>query len=226
MTELVLAICLLGLITFAVMIIWRALHTSKTLLLTILPIFILTMIGTYWYFGGWSLFIGYNKKQLHEQQTQALLAKFKNPLDLAQKLQQQLNDTPASARGWYLLGRLYMSQNDLHKAQRAFAQAMHLKPKNVIYTVSYLQSNWELNGQKFSTPMRAKLNDLLRHHSSRTNDVLALLALDCYTNRRYQQAINIWQKLLQKLPPNSATALGLHKAIAKARIMLHMDKIS
>jgi len=48
---------------------------------------------------------------------------------LITELQTHLQADPNSSKGWYLLGKLYLSQNRIHEANAAFAKAQALEKK-------------------------------------------------------------------------------------------------
>ena len=211
MNELILGISLFCLITLGFVIVYHATKQSLLVWLTLLPCFILTATGLYWYYGGWS--------SLKSLNTQRLLSQFKTPLAVAQQLKQQLDNTPASAHGWYLLGRVYMSQNHWRQASAAFTKAAHLQPNTALYQVSCLQATLELTNWQFSKKIHNSLQDIITAHPDQP-EALALLAMDYYKKQHYKQAIIIWQKLLKKVPSNSETALTLHQAMVAAQNML------
>lgn len=78
--------------------------------LRVLPVFIALILIGYWQWGGFTAWQAYRNQQLKQQQAEALLKTFKTPAELAAKLRAQLDDSPASARGWFLLGKLLASQ--------------------------------------------------------------------------------------------------------------------
>ena len=99
-------------------------------------VFLLFVVALYWHWGGWFAWQQEKTKQARAEQVQALIKQFKTPEALIQKLKQQLSDAPESARGWYLLGRLYSSQNDWKSARLAFQHATRLKPHQQRYQMN------------------------------------------------------------------------------------------
>lgn len=96
------------------------------------------------------------------QDVKKVLATIKDPKDLITRLRQRLDNTPASSRGWYLLGRLYLSQNELQQAKTSFKKAITLNPENDTARVSYVQVLLLLNHQQFNDDMTAQLHLLLK----------------------------------------------------------------
>jgi cytochrome c-type biogenesis protein CcmH/NrfG len=145
-----------------------------------------------------------------------MLATIKKPEDLINKLKAKLDDTPHSAKGLYLLGRLYMSQNQIQPAVEAFAKAYHFKPDNEQFAVNYAQSLWELNKKQFSAESRGILTKLLDKNPNQP-DALAMLAMDAYMHHANKVAISYWERLLKLVPSQSKEAEILRKAIVKAQ---------
>ncbi len=67
------------------------------------------------------------------------LKQFKTPEQVIEKMREHLEKDPNSAKGWYLLGRLYVSTNKLESAVSAFKKASMLEPDNLLYQTQYSQ---------------------------------------------------------------------------------------
>lgn len=188
-----------------------------SILLT-LAIFIATSTA-YYFWGGflqWQNYINASKSQALAQQ---ILRSIKSPQELIDKLRAQLDDSPKSAKGWYLLGRLYTSQNRPEEAYTAFAKAYGFKPQDEAFAVNYAYSLWQKNNQQFNSELIAIFKDLLLKNPKQP-DALAMLAMHAYLNHNYEKAIHYWQRLLLLAPAQSEEALAIRKAIAKAQEQL------
>ena len=190
---------------------------KKNVLVVVLPLlFSLFVVGLYGKWGSWFSWRQFQDNQHKTERLKAVLKQFKSPELLIQKLQQQLDETPGSARGWYLLGRLYSSQNHWAEARDAFKKAIQFAPHQQRYQMNYVYALWELNNHKFDLEIRQSLQTLLQKNAKQP-DALAMLAMDAYQQKRYQQAITYWQVLLTLAPSDSDAAMALRKAIAKAQ---------
>jgi cytochrome c-type biogenesis protein CcmH len=167
-------------------------------------------------FDRWHAFV---QKQKSYDDVQRMLQSAESTQALIDKLKLRLDKTPASAHGWYLVGKLYVHQKDMSRAKEAFEQAHQLSPDDDEITVYYAQSVWDLNHQQFDKPTRTLLRALLKKHPTQP-DALAMLAMDAYQQRHYKAAINYWERLLSKVPPQSVEAKAIQKAIATANQQL------
>ncbi len=177
----------------------------------------------YFYWGGFSLYDAEVQKQESQKQAKTILATVKSPQALIAQLRAKLDDTPQSAKGWFLLGRLYLSQQNEQLAFEAFAKAAHFAPQNEEYVVHYAHSLWQLNKQQFNPQLITIFTDLLQRNPNQP-DALAMLAMNAYKEHLYEQAIDYWQRLLQQMPAQSKEAVAIQQAIAKAQEQMNIKK--
>lgn len=193
---------------------WRK---SRAVILGAAPVMIVLTGLAYWHWGAGLEWTHYLQEGIRQQRAQSLMKTMHDdPAELIAKLKATVEKQPASARGWYLLGRLYVSQNQWQQANDAFATAHQLQPNDEQITVNYAQNLWQLNNQQFDGTIRTLLNDVLKHNASQP-DALAMLAMDAYACHEYQRAIDYWQALLKQVSPQSEEAMAIRKAIAKAQ---------
>lgn len=179
------------------------------------PLFFSVVAFGYWRWGAWPDWNRYIHQEARQKQVQALLQSIKNPEDLIQRLKKRVEAEPNRAQGWYLLGRLYASQHQWESARDAYFKAHQLKPAEARITVNYAQSLWELHHQTFDNEIRQLLGMVLKKNENQP-DALAMLAMDAFLGHAYQQAIDYWQRLLTVIPPQSADAAAIRKAIVRA----------
>ncbi len=177
-------------------------------------IFLLAFTGYFYWgsFGGWQEYVKHLKTQ---EQAKKMLASVKSPHELIDKLRAKLDDNPKSAKGWYLLGRLYSSQNDKQSAVNAFAKAYQFYPDDEQYAVNYAHSLWVLNNQQFTEQITEIFSRLLKNNPNQP-DALAMLAMDAFVSHAYEDAVSYWQRLLKLAPEQSEEAQAIRKAIVKA----------
>lgn len=191
-------------------------------LLLVTVIFALVSTG-YYYWGGfleWQKYVQQNKSQVLAQE---MLKSIKSPQELIDKLKAKLDDRPESAKGWYLLGRLYTRQNDNKQASEAFAKAYRFKPEDEQFAVNYAHSLWLLNQEQFNPEIVNIFDNLLKTNPNQP-DALAMLAMNAFLSHAYEDAIDYWQRLLKLAPEQSQEALAIRKAIAKAQAHVNLGR--
>lgn len=185
----------------------------------LIPILIGLVGLSYWRWGAFQEWSAYLQEAEKQHRAQEMLKSIHDPAELITQLNDRLHEHPESARGWYLLGRLYASQTSWRQACDAYAKAHALEPDNTQITVNYAQSLWQQNQQKINPTIYALLKTVLDTNAD-DPDALAMLALDAFKRKDYQTAIDYWQHLLKLAPPQSDDAQAIRKAIAKAQQML------
>lgn len=178
-------------------------------------LFVFAFTG-YYYWGGFAAWQQSIRQQKSNELAQKMLKSIKNPQELIDKLKAKLDDTPNSAKGWFLLGRLYSNQNDNSNALIAFAKAFQFKPENEEFATNYAHSLWLNNNQQFTPKIREIFNQLLIKNPKQA-DALSMLAMDAFVSHAYSDAISYWQRLLVLAPEQSEEARAIRKAIAKAQ---------
>ena len=207
---------LISVATFAAVLFIYPLKPGKWKSILLIPVMCTLMAGAYYQWGGFALWQNYLQKNESQKQAKQMLRSIKSPQELIGKLKAKLDNRPKSAKGWYLLGRLYSAQNDNEQASEAFAKAYQLAPDNEQYAVNYAHGLWQLNNRQFSASIIELFHKLLGKNPKQP-DALAMLAMNAYLNHDYHEAISYWQRLLQLVPPQSDEALAIRKAIAKAQ---------
>jgi len=151
----------------------------------------------------------------HDKITQQLLDELQTPTAVIARLQQQLQKTPNSAEGWYLLGRLYFSMRQYHAATASFARAYGLKKQDDAIAIQYAEALFFANQKQVTSQIDQLLQQVLHHHAN-NESAINLLALIAYQQQHYQQAIHYWEQLLPLHSPRSEDGQALLGAIADA----------
>jgi len=152
----------------------------------------------------------------HAVEIKQLRTELKDPEQVAEKLKEHLASDKNSAKGWYLLGRLYRSMGKHKEAADAFLSACKIKPRDVDLKMEYIEALYFSQKQNFDKKSENIVKSILREDPENER-AISLLAMDAYLHDRHEQAIKYWEQLLQKYPPESQTAKDLLEAISKAR---------
>ena len=178
------------------------------------------MAGLLWlayaHWGAFDKWVHYTQQQQKQGQVRAMLASAGGTDALIQQIKTRLDNTPASAHGWYLIGKLYLSQQKTIKAKKAFAVAHRLDPEDEAIILHYAQAVWDSNSQSFDKDTRGLLKAILKKNPNQP-DALAMLALDAFRRKHHEQAIAYWERLLTHVAPQSEEAAAIRQAIATAR---------
>lgn len=166
----------------------------------------------YGYWGSWQAQTAFVQRNERQHAAETLLRTIKSPDVLVEKLQQHLTAHPRSARGWYLLGRLYASQHLWEKSYQAFATAYELNSHDALISVNYAQSLFAKQNPADDELARKILKTTLLEHPQQ-GDVLMLLAMDAQRRQAPQEALMYWRKLLLLVPESSPEADSIRKAI-------------
>lgn len=207
---------ILGLSFGAIVIVLYPLSLSKMQKIGI-GILIFFLLGvSYWEWGSWPELNTYHQKQARVKHANELLKSMGGRSALIETIRLRLKQDPKSKEGWYLLGRLYMTEFSYEKAKEAFESAHLLAPDDVMVTLHYAHSVWALNHEHFDEKTRQLLKDILQKDPNQA-DALAMLATDAYKNHQYKAAIHYWEHLLTLLPQQSDEAMAIRQALAKAQ---------
>lgn len=133
------------------------------------------------------------------------------------RLQNDIRQSPKNSELWATLGEYYLYQNSYDNALIAYQRALKYGGENAqiysaIATVLYYQA-----GQHLTDDVRVVINKALEIDNQEVT-ALMLVASDAFMNANYEQAIDIWQKLLDS---NSSriNRSQLIEAIHMAKIM-------
>ncbi len=182
---------------------------------TAISLIVGSMLG-YWQWGAWKALQEYTHQQVVKEQVRSAMKSLKSTQELIDRLKQHLQKNPGSAQGWFILGRIYASQNQWTDALSAFHKAHQLAPENEKYTINYAQCLWQKNHQKFTPALRQLFQTLLTNNPKQP-DALSMLAMDAFQSHDYQKSISYWTQLLVLVPKDSIESKTIRQAIAKAQ---------
>ena len=174
------------------------------------------VFGLYFYLGSYQELQIEHAREQKKAQALAILKKIKDPNQIIEKFKLYLEKNPKDAKGQFLIGKLYISQNNWQLAGSAFSKAHNLDPKNIEYTLFFVRSSVATEGYPLNAKSLNLLKNVLETYPLEA-DALAMLAMDSYTKEHYDEAILYWQRLLKQIPADTKAANLVKKANLKAR---------
>ncbi len=190
-------------------------HLKKTALVIGLSFLVVSTL-CYVQFGNRPVWQAHFEQQLKVAQAEQVLKSFKNKTEVIQALKARLKHTHESARGWFLLGRLYASQGAWLEASQSFKEAYYLATEKQTFFVEYVIALWQSNHQRMTPKIRRLFQQILTKNPEQA-DALMFLAMDAYQNHHHKEAIRYWTRLLALVPMGSKDAEMIQQAIERAR---------
>jgi cytochrome c-type biogenesis protein CcmH len=135
---------------------------------------------------------------------------------LITEFEEHLRDKPENAKGWYLLGKLYLQDGRVKEAIAALEKSDQRQPNNPETMLALAEALFRDNNNALSPQARTLLLKVLKISPDATL-ALNLLAIDVYNKGQYNQAVSYFERLLPYYPPESEEGKRLLAIIAKAQ---------
>lgn len=193
-------------------------HRKRWLSGVLAVVMCIALAAGYVYFGNGPAIRANQLREAQLATVNAALKSYRGTKGVIHALKARLDHTSKSARGWYLLGRLYASEGQWLEAQSSFHEAYRLQPQEEALT-QYAMSSWQVEHQHLSVKTRQLFQNILKDNPKQP-DALMVLAMDAYAHQQDEAAIEYWQRLLTLVPDESDDAQVIRQAIAKAEIRL------
>lgn len=130
-------------------------------------------------------------------------------------LAKRLQSNPSDAQGWTMLARSYSSMDKYPEAIGAYAKATELTPKDADLWADYAYATAMANGRSLQGKPMEFVNRALQLDPANAK-ALGLAANAAFEAKDYQKAIDYWQRLLKRVPPNSDIAKAINSRIDEA----------
>ncbi len=137
-----------------------------------------------------------------------------NVAALAKRLQQN----PGDVQGWMMLARSYSSMERFSDASAAYAKATALKTDDANLWAEYAFATAMANGRSLQGQPLDLINKALQVDPENPK-ALQLAGSAAFEAKNYQQAIDYWQRVLQKTSPESDVGKAIAERIAEARTL-------
>jgi len=139
-----------------------------------------------------------------------------------EKLAARLRERPNDGPGWALLARSYAATGDFDRAVEAFARARGLLGDKPALLVDYADAMaMAADGRMAGRP--ATLVGLALKAEPRLPKGLWLAGMAAVEDGRFQDAADLWHRLLPQLDPASGDAKELRRKLAKVEARLRGD---
>lgn len=196
----------------------RTFFSSKnSLMLVGIVVFIPVLSGLLYYFWG-----GYDRVQqaaLVQQRMAEMGDDLKGKASrekLIHEFEAHLEQNPESAKGWYLLGKLYLHDQRTEEAVKALQKSYKLNPVEVDTQVALAQALFIQHDNTLNPQAHALLVEVLKKAPDSTV-ALTLLGTDAYNKHQYNQALSYFERLLPYYSAESEDGAKLLEIIAQAQ---------
>jgi cytochrome c-type biogenesis protein CcmH len=135
---------------------------------------------------------------------------------MASRLAARLKQNPDDADGWQMLAKSYGMMQRYNDATAAFAKAAALAPQNVQLLADYADVLAMAQGGRFEGKPSEVISQALRIDPNHPK-ALALAGSAAFETKSYAMAIDLWQRLLTKIPADSPYAASVRSNIAEAQ---------
>ncbi|MEK6279690.1 MAG: c-type cytochrome biogenesis protein CcmI [Acidobacteriota bacterium] len=135
-----------------------------------------------------------------------------NVASLAKRMEQN----PGDAAGWAMLGRSYLTLQKFNDASNAYARAASLTPDDADVLADYAFAMGMANGKSLLGQPAELIRKALALDPENPK-ALELAGSAAFESKNYKDAINYWQRLMQKAPKNSELAQALSERIEQAK---------
>jgi cytochrome c-type biogenesis protein CcmH len=115
-----------------------------------------------------------------------------------------------------MLGRSYTALEKYREASDAYAKATALKADDADLWADYAFAMAMVNGQRVQGPPLELVKKALKLDPENAK-ALELAGSAAFEAKNYKEALNYWQRLLQKTPPDSELAKALSQRISEAK---------
>jgi len=131
-------------------------------------------------------------------------------------LAKRLQSNPSDAEGWTMLARSYNSMSRFGEAAGAYAKATELQPNNADLLAEYAFVSAMANNQRLDGRPQELIHQALKVDPE-NGKALQLAGSAAFQAKDYARAIEFWEKVLKKVPPDSEVAQLMAERINEAK---------
>jgi cytochrome c-type biogenesis protein CcmH len=133
-------------------------------------------------------------------------------------LANRLKDNPSDGQGWAMLARSYNSMERYGEATGAYAKATELQPKDADLWAEYAFASAMAGGRSLEGKPMELINEALKVDPENAK-ALQLAGSAAFQAKDYKKAVEYWQRVLKKVPPDSEVAQSITERINQAKAL-------
>jgi cytochrome c-type biogenesis protein CcmH len=135
-------------------------------------------------------------------------------------LAKRLQENPSDGEGWHTLGRSYSAMERWSEAAQAYEKATAIITNDADLWAEYAFTTAMASGRQLQGKPMELVNKALKIDPENLK-ALELSGSAAYQAKDYKKAIEIWQRVLSKVPPGSDVAGSLNTRITEAKEQLN-----
>lgn len=133
-------------------------------------------------------------------------------------LAKRLQTNPSDTEGWIMLARSYNSMERFGEAAGAYAKATELKPDDADLWAEYAFTSAMASGQRLDGRAMELVQQALKVDPENSK-ALQLAGSAAFQDKDYKKAIEYWERVLKRVPPNSEVAQLITERINEAKTL-------
>lgn len=188
-------------------------------------LFLLPLTVALYTINGWDTFRGLYTQAPHAGSATSTGSGAMPPfvMQMVERLEKRLQQSPDDAQGWARLGRAYTVLRRLEEAKGAYERAYKLAPIDKVIVAAYAGFLYQLNPHQTRGEVRevySRLRKLEPNHPG----VLWFFGVVAYDEGNFASAVKQWKHLHKFLPPDSDARRSVDKAITQAQAGLEQAR--
>jgi cytochrome c-type biogenesis protein CcmH len=133
-------------------------------------------------------------------------------------LAKRLEGTPNDLQGWLMLARSYSSMERYQDAAAAYEKATALKADDADLWADYAFASAMANGRQLNGQPLELIKKSLKLDPENPK-ALELAGSAAFQSKNYKQALEYWQRLMQKTDPSSELGQAISSRINEAKAL-------
>ena len=133
-------------------------------------------------------------------------------------LAQRLKENPSDAAGWAMLARSYSNMERFGESAGAYAKATELKPNDADLWAEYAFVSAMASGRSLQGKPEELIAQALKVDPENAR-ALQLAGSAAFQAKDYKKAVNYWERVLKRVPPDSEVGQLMTERLNEARTL-------